>query len=101
MPGMRTRRLAVVLAMVAGCAAAAELPKFEVDVSKWRGAMGMTKPVVGERVVRVETPRVRCAVRLREVPASEGARVRVVEPEKGRVYSYRKAEVPAEACAQQ
>lgn len=85
----------------AGCVAGQELPKFEVDTAKWRAAMGMTKPVLGERVVSVEKPRVRCAVRLREFPVSEGARVRVVEPEKGRVFSYREAEVPAEACGKE
>ena len=99
---MRMRRLALALAMAAGCVGAAELPKFEVDVAKWRESMGMTRPVVvaPQRVV-MERPETRCAVRLREVPVKEGARVRVVEPEEGRVFAHREAWVPAEACGQE
>lgn len=85
--------------MVAGSAAAVELPRFEVDVSKWRESMGKKQPVaVGERRVEAVRPEGRCAVRLREVPVKEGARVRVIAPAEGRVFAHREARVPAEAC---
>ena len=96
---MKMRNVLVAGLLVAGSAAAVELPRFEVDASKWRESMGKKQPVaVVEKRVEVVRPEGRCAVRLREVPVTEGARVRVVEPEAGRVFAHREARVPAEAC---
>ena len=96
---MKMRNVLVAGLLVAGSAAAVELPRFEVDVSKWRESMGKKPPVVvGEKRVEAVRPPGRCAVRLREIPVTEGARVRVVEPEAGRVFAHREAQVPAEAC---
>ena len=89
---MRYRIFAALL--VAAVAKAQEIPKFEVDPSKWR-----PNPQQKIKQVVLAAPPSRCAIRLREVqPLAEG-HIQVVRPEPRRKFAVNEAKLPAEACA--
>jgi hypothetical protein len=89
---MRYRIFAALL--VAAVAIAQEIPKFEVDPSKWR-----PNPQQKIKQVVLAAPLSRCAIRLREVqPLTEG-HIQIVRPEPGRKFAVNEAKLPAEACA--
>jgi hypothetical protein len=83
---------------VAAVALAQEIPKFEVDPSKWRPNPQQVQKI--RQMVLATTPS-RCVIRLREVHPVPQGYIQIVRPEPGRKFAANEAKLPAEACARQ
>ena len=90
------RHLIVSLLLVPAAAIAVELPKFELDVNRWRQS-AQSAPGARKQIVAYQQPP-RCAIPLREVQPLPETRIQIVTPDREKRFAMNEAKLPAESC---